>query len=133
MSDEMEQVEQDFLVSWDKTERAFQWMNKKHTRDWITSIQNLIIKLRVKGYDKQLRAGQSLFNFIMSRSRHKGLKKGFSSIWIDAINDGSMKVTTRFDDTSSEYHFKTIELHDELLEMLDELASRPIDTWQPNK
>ena len=124
MSDEIEQLEKYFLKTWDRMELFY-------TR--IPQMASLVSEIRASGYSKKLRAGQSLNTFIISRSRHKGLKKGFSSIRIDANSDGSMKVTKRFDDTSSEYYFKTIELHTKLIEMLDELASRPIDTWQPNK
>src|SRR5258708_29642903 len=41
---------------------------------WLEPIQDLIAAMRERGYDRQFRAGQSLYMLVLSRSREHGLR-----------------------------------------------------------
>ena len=67
-----ESVEADFIQSWDSLEVVFGWM-LVHV-PWRNRALQFIAQLRQAGYDRKLRAGQSLEVFIVSRSRRHGLR-----------------------------------------------------------
>ena len=63
-------IERDFLLSWDETEVFFRSANICQEQ----KVLNLISELRQRGYDKTLRAGQGMYNFMLSRSKQWGLR-----------------------------------------------------------
>lgn len=133
MPDNLEQIEQDFLTSWDYIEVFYQKsMRYGENEKFALPLLSLISEMRAKGYDTKLRAGHSMYIFIVSRSRYNGLRKGFSSLRIVINQDSTMLVRFRTV-TLSELEFETVELHDELIEMLDKLVTRPIDIPKLNK
>jgi hypothetical protein len=63
-------LEGEFLKSWDRVEEFFKEVNLPIQPD----IMQLIKTMREKGFDKTLRAGTSLYDLLVSRSRRHGLK-----------------------------------------------------------
>ena len=62
-------LESEFLKSWDEVEEFYKEVNLPIQPD----IMQLIKTMRSKGFDKTLRAGTSLYDFMLSRSRRHGL------------------------------------------------------------
>ena len=69
-------VEGEFLLSWDDTEDFY----KQTDFPQIPAILKLITKMRHNNYDHLFRAGTSLLNLIVSRSRRHGLRDDQSFI-----------------------------------------------------
>jgi len=65
-------VEADFIESWDTLGVVFEWMLARVP--WKDLVFQFITQLRQAGYDRKIRAGQSLELFIVSRSRNHGLR-----------------------------------------------------------
>ena len=53
-------IEKEFTASWDHIEEFYTKFFTRPGWEWLKPILNLITELRKRGYDKQLRAGQSL-------------------------------------------------------------------------
>jgi hypothetical protein len=70
MEREDNDIERDFILSWDLTEEIFKFWNL-HQKG---NVFDLIYEMRQHGYDKTLRAGQSIMYFVVSRSRKHGLR-----------------------------------------------------------
>lgn len=69
-------VEGEFLASWDGIERFYRGL------DWpfAGAVHALVADIRRAGYDRVLRAGQSLWSLVVSRSRRHGLRADQPSI-----------------------------------------------------
>jgi hypothetical protein len=65
-------VEGEFLQSWDRMERFYDEVADSQTH----RIRAFLAEMRKAGYDRTLRAGQSLFTLVLSRSRRHGLRPG---------------------------------------------------------
>ena len=55
----------------------------------------LIADLRKRGYDRKLRAGQSMYTFMLSHSREWGLRDEHAYMAFDLDESGGMKVKYR--------------------------------------
>lgn len=77
-------IEGEFILSWDYTE---QFYREKTRLPQIEEILKMIKDMRSRGYDKTLRAGQSMYTFILSKSRRNGLKGNQSSLAFDFQNN----------------------------------------------
>ncbi len=69
-------VEGEFILSWDEIENFYREINLDKKPD----ILQLINQMRERGFDRTLRAGQSLYTFIVSRSRRHGLRANQGSV-----------------------------------------------------
>lgn len=69
-------IEGEFIESWDRIERFYEEMNVPPAE----AIRTLVKTMREKGYDRTLRAGQSLYTLILARSRRHGLRDGQPNI-----------------------------------------------------
>jgi hypothetical protein len=83
-------IEAEFVASWDATSRFFKYVNERWSGP-NTMIQ-LIEELRIKGFDRTLRAGTALTTFIVSRSRQHGLRRGQARIIFSVYRDNTMNV-----------------------------------------
>jgi len=129
MTDENEQkvIEEEFSQSWGWMEQYFANLSSKEDWDWIKPICGLIGELRRQGYDRQFRAGQSMYLFVLSRSRHHGLRRGMSYIKFEAIRGGHMGITCRTDvDTVTEFEVERVEITPEIEALLTRLLAQPI-------
>ncbi|MDQ3813656.1 MAG: hypothetical protein M3347_06860 [Armatimonadota bacterium] len=77
-------VEGEFIMSWDGIEQFYDDMRAANT----ARIKEFIAQMRERGYDKTLRAGQSLWTLIVSRSRRHGLRQDQPHIAFCFRNNG---------------------------------------------
>ena len=63
-------IEQEFISSWVRIEMFYAKGNFVQKGN----ILNMISQMRQHGYDKTLRAGQGMYDFILSRSKQHGLR-----------------------------------------------------------
>jgi hypothetical protein len=114
-------VEGEFIESWDRIEKFYQEMNFAPA----SSIRAFVADLRSNGYDKTLRAGQSLYSLIISRSRRHGLRPGQPHIAFQ-FSESGMGVCVRIDGERT-VSFPRIKLDENLDAFLKELESQSID------
>jgi hypothetical protein len=81
-------IEGEFLVSWDAIERYYAAIHRPISPIALT----FIATLRHAGFDHTLRAGQSMWTFIVSRARHHGMGQ-WPWISFDFSPDITMDVT----------------------------------------
>lgn len=113
-----EPVEGEFLQSWDRIEDFY---SKHPNRD---SVLQFIASLRAAGYDRTLRAGQSLWSCILSRSRRHGLREGQPHIVFDF--SGEELLMHHWEGTKGA-QLPRAELTPEVDAALQRLAAEPID------
>ena len=69
-----EGIKGEFIESWNNIEKFYSRFDDHFKTKML--VIDLIRELRQKGFDERLRAGQSLYHFILSRSRRHGLISG---------------------------------------------------------
>lgn len=114
-------IEGEFLKSWDDIESFYASLNNPI----VPQIQRMITQMRERGYDRTLRSGQSLWSFIVSRSRRHGLRQDQPMIQFDFRENG-MDVTRRFG-TENKAVFEGIAFNPAIEELFQELQTQPID------
>jgi len=72
-------VEGEFLQSWDSIERFYKGFAQRRS----DAPLRFIAALRAAGFDRELRAGQSMWSFIVSRARRHGLRRNQPNIVFD--------------------------------------------------
>lgn len=120
-------IEQNFIESWYQMEKYYE--NILRQPRWgavVRPLLDLIRVMRAKGYDKHLRAGQSMFTFIVSRSIKHGLRLDQACIAFGPDFNGSLHIECTFDGIRTEHHFDHIEWNDELRHFLDRLVREPL-------
>jgi hypothetical protein len=114
-------VEGEFITSWYRIEQFYE----DARFPFAEQVLGMIGRIRQAGYDKTLRAGQSLWSLVVSRSRRHGLREGQPSItfWFSgngmdvyASMNGQEKLT-----------FSRIEFSPQIDDLLRRLTSRDID------
>ena len=147
-------IEHEFVTSWDGIERFYvfnffigtpEWFDlsgishaefekaglseRIHHREFMKPIRALITEMRMKGYDRKLRAGQSLDSFVLSRSRKHGLRSDQGLLGITLLEEGGMHVEycPMMGETKIEVHFSEVKLTSGLEQLLDKLVTHPID------
>ena len=114
-------IEGEFVESWDHIERFYDKMNFPPAE----AIRNLIKAMRAKGYDHTLRAGQSLYTLILSRSRRHGLKEGQPNIAFRFSEEGMKMCPQNL--SGAEMTIAGFVLNEAIEAQLHELATVPID------
>jgi hypothetical protein len=114
-------IEGEFIKSWDSIERFYGNMHFP----FAPRVRSLIAQMRARNYDKSLRAGQSLWSLILSRSRRHGLRDNQPMIAFWFHNDG-MNVYAKLDEEKKET-FPEIELTAEIEALLKKLEAKTID------
>lgn len=84
--DAVNTLDRDFIQSWERMEEFFGWMLARVP--WKDRVLQFIAELRQAGYDRKLRAGQTIDIFIVSRSRHHGLRPDQSRVAFYFHKDG---------------------------------------------
>lgn len=114
-------IEGEFVLSWDHIEEFYSRQNSfiLNTDD----ILEFIAQLREKGFDKTLRAGQSMRTFIVSRARRHGFMTQY--IAFDFITNG-MKVTVKLH-TEQSLSLSSIELTPEVDELIKQLEAKDLE------
>lgn len=122
------EIEAEFLKSWDKIEEFYSDLFSYKGWDYTKPIMPVISQLRSMGYDKTLRAGQSLYTFVLSRSRNWGLKDDQHSLKIEPTTQNEFKVWYS-DGQNSVEKLRTDNLlnNNTFWKLLDQLKQLPID------
>lgn len=114
-------IEIDFLRSWDIIEVFF------GEDYWLTPLLPLIKTLRARGYDRQLRAGQSMNRFILSRSREHGLRPDQPSLIFSLTRAGGMVVDLQGSNVSMRLMVDQVGITPEIENLFVVLLAHPID------
>lgn len=114
-------VEGEFNASWDRIEQFF----ADEQFPCAGQVLGLIARIRQAGYDKKLRAGQSLWSLVVSRSRRHGLRDDQPSItfW---FNGNGMDVSSTMNG-QERLTFPEIEFSPLIDNLLKQLATKEID------
>ena len=115
-------VEGEFLCSWDWMERFYR--DDLKALSGSAPMLQLLSQLRQAGYDRSLRAGQSMHILILSRSRRHGLRSRQPSVAIQMFLD-FMRVDPSFG-LGEAFNSKEIALVPELERVLQRLLAEPI-------
>ncbi|MDF1662457.1 MAG: hypothetical protein P1V97_11840 [Planctomycetota bacterium] len=113
-------IEGEFIRSWDRMEEFY----KPDRWRFSTAVLSMIKELREAGYDRQLRAGQSLSSLGLSRSRRHGLTNRQACIWFQFRNS-TMTVSAEFAQLTLEEH--PIQFTHKLRALLDSLVQFDIE------
>lgn len=125
MTDDVQQIEQDFKESWEGIEEFYMMLLDKGWEK-ASSLRNIVQTLRENGYDKNFRAGTSMATFILSRSRRHGLRARQASLSFETTRYG-LKVTYNKFPHSTIMQCRTIAYREEFDELLERLLQEPID------
>ncbi len=120
---EAKAIEEEFLRSWERMEIFF----AEDNMPWMTQMLPLIRALRTRGYDRKLRAGQSMVTFIVSRSRENGLRDGQPSLAFDITAQRGISAHLRGEHVSRIMTVDRVEITPEIEELLIPLLAYPID------
>src|SRR5689334_10235955 len=128
VEDDNRPIEEKFLESWDEIEFFYgEFFAADNYSDWLKPIFGLISDLRVRGYDRLLRAGQSMHRFILSRAQKHGLLIEKPHLVIDVRPQGGMVVTYYSPpDPVLKLNSDRVELTPELEQLLSKLLAHPI-------
>jgi hypothetical protein len=113
-------VEGELICSWDWIAAYFKEQCPS------PEVQSFIQSMRELGYDKVLRAGQSLWWLLLSRSRRHGMDPGQPFIAFCFSNKGTMTVEVRIDKPVI-IEGLPIRFDERIKEILEQLASRPLE------
>jgi hypothetical protein len=114
-------LEEDFLESWNRMEWFF---GSGEIWPKTPDVMEFIAMLRRTGYDRKLRAGQSLDIFMVSRSRKHGLRPEQPSIGF-RIYEGKMTVYSRGLQAET-FVENAATLSDRVRDLLDRLSNETI-------
>jgi hypothetical protein len=120
-SEMYDQLEKHFIESWDRMERFFGsgefWPKRPDIVEFMAMARDL-------GYDRKLRAGQSLDSFVVSRSRVHGLRMEQPAIAFQILN-GQMTVRSR--ELQAETFLENeVKVSDRVRDLLERLSKKPI-------
>ena len=114
-------IEGEFILSWDNVENFYRELEL----DKKPEILNLIKQMREKGFERTLRAGQSLYTLVLSRSRRHGLRENQNSISFSFnFIKSAMEVRTQ---TGDKLEFDRIEYNDTIEKLLRTVELESID------
>lgn len=112
-------IEGEFIDSWNSITRFYEEIDG----DYINDVLSFISDLRSKGFDKTLRAGQSLYTFILSKSRRHGLIENQKYL---AFSFQKNKMIIR-NNKNEEVSFDKIELNSEVESLLNTINQQSIE------
>jgi hypothetical protein len=117
-------VEGEFIKSWDGMEEFYDDARFPFADD----VKAFLRALRSKGYDKTLRAGQSLWSLILSRSRRHGMRGQQPCVQF-RFHAGGMDVVNCLEDrrNGTRSAYAKIECTPEIEALLSQLEAGPID------
>ena len=115
-------MERDFVLSWDRLEEFYRSISSFPEQ---ARALDFIAALRAIGFDRTLRAGQSLYTMLLSRSLRHGLRGDQVAVAFD-FRDGLVHVTSDLD-----HRLKITCPGDrpvkDVIDLLRRLEARPID------
>jgi hypothetical protein len=121
------ELEDRFSASWDKIEQFYNELLSHEGWEWVRPITGLIRDLRKCGYDRQLRAGQSVWIFALSRSKEHGLRPDQHSVAIHPQTNGGMVIEYHTPEGNEAIEINHMKLCPELQYVLARLMEQEID------
>lgn len=91
-----EGIKGEFIQSWDSIQKFYSEYFSDESKTLEKDVLRLIKEMRDVKLDEKLRAGQSLWFFILSRSRRHGLKENSPYIQITFRGDNQMTIKSHF-------------------------------------
>lgn len=107
-------------LSWNSIERFY---SEVHSFNQRPEVLRLIAQMRKRGFDKTLRAGQSMYTFIVSRARHHGWLKSY--IAFDFF-ENKMDIQVKFTD-ERKFSLPKIEFSEQTNDLLKELEALSVE------
>jgi len=117
-------VEALFQLSWDMMEAYYEGLRALGSLD---PLRALFHELREAGYDRKLRAGQSLHALGLSRAHDHGLREGQSHLYLEPEADGRVKVQGILDGTKHRFGPVPCTFGARIRRAIDTLAELPVD------
>ncbi|HEY9621271.1 MAG TPA: hypothetical protein V6C78_12925 [Crinalium sp.] len=108
-------IEGEFILSWDQTEQFYRSAGHSLSLPYRSEILEMITDMRGKGYDRTLRAGHSVFDLVVSRSRRYCLRREQPAIFFYFSQDGGINIYV------CEGQRKLVCSHIELTPLIDDL------------
>lgn len=122
-------LEAELAVSWDMMVRFYERALADTGWEYLAPLRDVVVGLRTAGYDRELRAGQSMHTFIVSRSRVHGMQDDHA--WVALSADGRrqiLKVSARLPSGTVAFDAALDGTVDpRLAELLDTLCAEPIN------
>ncbi|HEX4309699.1 MAG TPA: hypothetical protein VHZ25_06705 [Acidobacteriaceae bacterium] len=114
-------VEGEFIASWDQTEGVYKGLRFPPP----ALVMPFIAEMRRAGYDRKVRAGQSMWSLIVSRSRRARLRPEQPLVSFQ-FRENSMEVFARTQGEERIFEIP-IAMSDTVERVLQSLAERPVD------
>lgn len=114
-------IEGEFILSWNNIENFYQELELEKRQE----ILKFIKQMRAHGFDKTLRAGQSLYKLILSRSRRHGLRNNQNSISF-SFDYIASRMEVRISQ-GEKFEFSKIEYNDTIDKLLRTIELEEID------
>jgi hypothetical protein len=121
--EEAKEIEAAFIESWNRMEIFF----SEDDMPWMTQMLSLIRALRARGYDRKLRAGQSMITFVVSRSREHGLRASQPSLAFTITAQRGINAQLTGEHVSAVVTVDQIEITPKIEGLLLPLLAYPID------
>lgn len=118
-------IEGEFIESWNSIEEFYQGFKSQSWSTICDYALSLIREIRQAGYDRLIRAGQSMTTLGVSRSRRHGLREGQPNLWFDFHKNGAMTVHSSFSAEPLKQH--PIRMTNDVRTLLDSLVRCQID------
>ncbi len=117
------ELEAALVASWDSMVEFYaDWVSSR----WAGPLLELIGELRDAGYDRQLRAGQSMTTFVVSRSRVHGMQQDQASVALSPRDEHVIVIPSWRQYRKRDALAIGYECDPRLIEILDELVAYPI-------
>jgi hypothetical protein len=122
-------IAEKFSKSWDEMVEFFTHLSAERYQykyAWLKPLLGLIAELRARGYDRQFRAGQSMYRFVLSRSPEWSL---YLDVYLsmEVQSEGGMIVCfIQRNNPMIEIKLERVELAPELEDLLARLLVYPI-------
>ncbi len=117
-------VEAHFQLSWDMMEAYYDGLRSQAQLD---PLRALLQELREKGFDRKLRAGQSLHALGLSRAKDHGLREGQSHLYLSPEGDGRVRVQGLLDGTKYRFGPVPCTFGGRIQRAIETLATLPTD------
>lgn len=117
-------IEGEFIVSWRIVEDFYD--DIIHSTEHRDKIRAFMDSLRRQGYDKTLRAGQSMDTFVLSRSRRHGLDEHQPALAFHFNQDSVIVYNYLNRDHFTQEEYPGIELKQDIDALLQQLVAMPI-------
>jgi hypothetical protein len=117
-----------FIDSWDQIELYYKELSESAGYEFTKPLVELIAYMREQNFDKDFRAGKSMWIFFLSRSSEYGLRNDQHRIGIEPTKANSFRVFYR-DGKNLVASFETVDVktNEHFAQMINRLKSQPVN------